>query len=69
MSKKKTSGTKTAPREGDIMRVKESGALVRLIMPENPNEEQVLVDKQGYVYVEPVEEIEEWYHISNLEKV
>jgi hypothetical protein len=53
-------------REGDIMRVKKTGALVRLILPENPNEEQVLIDDRGYVYVKPVEEIDDWYHISEL---
>lgn len=55
-------------KEGDIVRVKETGALVRLVLPENPNEEQVLVDDKGYVYVEPVEEIDDWYNVSELEK-
>jgi len=50
------------------MRVKETGTLVRLILPENPKEEQTLVDEQGYVYVEPVEEVAEWYHVSDLVK-
>lgn len=54
---------------GDVMRVKETGALVRLILPENPDEEQVVVDGAGYVYVEPVEEIADWYHIDQLERV
>lgn len=31
------------------MRVKANGALVRLVMPANPKEEQVLVDDKGYV--------------------
>lgn len=53
------------PLEGDVMRVKINGALVRLVMPEDGDDE--LIDAQGYVYVEPVEEIGSWYHISELE--
>lgn len=53
---------------GQLMRVKSNGALVRLILPENPKEEQVLIDAQGYVYVEPVEKTDDWYHIDQLEK-
>jgi len=62
----KTKQSKVALKEGDIMRVKATGALVRLVMPENPQEEQVLVDKDGYVYVEPVEEVADWYNVSEL---
>lgn len=65
MSKRKPDVKKL--KEDDVLRVKKSGALVRLKMPENPNEEQVLVDDKGYVYVEPVEEVDDWYHISELE--
>jgi hypothetical protein len=55
-------------KAGDIMRVKSNGALVRLILPENPNEKQTLFDENDYVYVEPVEAVDDWYHINELEK-
>ena len=54
-------------RVGQVMRVKATGAQVRLILPKNPNEEQVLIDKNGYVYVEPVALIDDWYRIDDLE--
>jgi hypothetical protein len=56
-------------REGDIMRIKATGTLVRLVFPPNPNEEQVLIDSKGYVYVEPVELVDDWYAIQELEPV
>jgi hypothetical protein len=64
----KRTGKTLKLKEGDVMRVKRTGALVRLIFPENPNEEQVLVDKRGYVYVESVERIDDWYNVSELER-
>ena len=64
----KAKRSKTKLQEGDLMRVKATGALVRLVMPENPNEERVLVDDKGYVYVEPAEKVDDWYHIKELER-
>lgn len=54
-------------KEGDIMRVKETGTLVRLVASEDKDDDS-LVDDKGYVYVEPVEEVADWYHISELVK-
>lgn len=54
--------------EGDIMRVKQSGALVRLVASQDHDNDS-LVDADGYVYVEPLEEVSDWYNISELELV
>lgn len=54
-------------KEGDVMRVKENGALVRLIASKDRDDDS-LVDDKGYVYVEPVTKIDDWYHIDQLEK-
>jgi hypothetical protein len=55
-------------KEGQIMRVKATGALVRLA-PSKDRDDDSLVDAQGFVYVEPVEDINDWYNISELEPV
>jgi hypothetical protein len=53
--------------EGDIMRVKGTSLLVRLVESQDSDDES-LVDANGYVYVEPVEEVQDWYHVSALER-
>jgi hypothetical protein len=52
-------------KEGDIMRVKATDVLVRLVASRDHDDDS-LIDKDGYVYVEPVEEVADWYNISEL---
>jgi len=55
------------PQEGDLMRVKDSGMFVRLVA--SKDNDKSLIDKDGFVYVEPAEPVDDWYHIDDLERV
>lgn len=68
MSKRPKITRKAGLKEGDIMRVKSTGALVRLVASDDKDDDR-LVDDEGYVYVEPIEEISDWYNVSELERV